>query len=191
MIRECALLTIDVQLGFLDSAYWGPRNNPDFEKNISKIMSEARFCKIQVIHIQHLSTEDNSPLNPQFNQTDFMDCAKPHSGEVVLAKSVNSAFIGTNLEDYLRTQFIKHLYMVGLTSDHCVSTTARMAANLGFKVTLIEQALATHDRYLPDGTRIPAQLVHQVSMASLHKEFARVMTLDDASLEWRTLKGEH
>lgn len=52
----------------------------------------------------------------------------------MITKSVNSAFIGTDLEEMIRRHFGKQggkVYLAGLTTDHCVSTTTRMAGNLG------------------------------------------------------------
>ncbi len=67
---------------------------------------------------------------------------KPLEDELVLTKTVNSAFIGTSLEAILREQSVSRLIIAGLTTPHCVSTTIRMATNLGFSVTLAEDATA-------------------------------------------------
>lgn len=99
----------------------------------------------------------------------------PSKGELVIQKSVNSAFIGTDLESHLRSQRITGLVIVGLTTDHCVSTTARMAGNLGFTTFVVSDATATFDRSGPNGKKHKAADVHEVSLASLHQEFATVV----------------
>lgn len=174
-----ALLIIDVQQGF-DSPRWGKRNNPKAETNMLAILSRWRHHKLPVIHVQHDSTSPESPLFPGSSGHAFKPDFLPHHGERVFSKTVNSAFIGTGLVDYLREQGIKSLVIVGLTTDHCVSTTTRMAGNLGFQVSLIADATATFDRQDRNGTRLEAQQIHDIHLASLDGEFCQV--LDTAEL---------
>jgi nicotinamidase-related amidase len=99
-------------------------------------------------------------------------------GEPVYQKIVNSAFIGTTLEEDLKKSGIRELIIVGLTTNHCISTTARMAGNLGFETFVVSDATATFDRIGPDGTHYSAEQIHEISLASLHNEFATVVDTD-------------
>lgn len=175
---SAALLLIDVQQGF-DDPRWGARNNPDAEQRIVDMLEAWRAVGRPVIHIQHLSLELHSPLREDTTGHAFKDEARPMPGELVFRKHVNSAFIGTELEAHLRANGIEALVVVGLTTDHCVSTTTRMAANLGFNVTVVEDATATFERRGPDGTHYSADLVHRLALASLHGEFATVKNSKD------------
>ncbi len=172
-----ALLLIDVQQGF-DDPKWGLRNNPDAESNIALLIGSWRDKKRPVIHVQHCSTEPDSPLRPELPGCQFKPEANPIEGEPVFKKTVNSAFIGTELESYLKNSGIEHLVIVGLTTDHCVSTTTRMAGNLGFTVVLVSDATATFDRIGPDGKKYTADDIHAVHIASLNGEFCDVTTTD-------------
>ncbi len=100
---------------------------------------------------------------------------KPQPGEPVYRKSVNSSFIGTSLEADLRSSGIDTLVLVGLTTNHCVSTTARMAGNLGFRTYVVADATATFDRTGIDGSHRPASEVHAAALSDLHGEFATVV----------------
>ncbi len=174
-MKTTALILIDVQKGF-DDPVWGTRNNLDAEENIVQLLNEWRKQGRPVIHIQHRSTDPNSPLHRNCAGFEFKSEGQPKDGEAVFRKEVNSAFIGTSLETHLRANGILNLVIVGLTTDHCVSTTTRMAGNLGFATTLVSDATATFDRRGLDGENITADEIHRVHLASLNGEFCQVLS---------------
>lgn len=174
-----ALMLIDVQKGF-DDPVWGKRNNPDAEKRMLELLQTWRKANAPVIHIQHNSIEANSPLRPDNEGNAFKPDTAPLQSEPIFGKTVNSAFIGTGLENYLREKNLETLVIAGLTTDHCVSTSTRMAGNLGFKVFLVGDACATFDKKTFDGQTISADEVHKVNLASLHGEFCNVVLTKEA-----------
>ena len=178
--HNTALLVIDVQKAFdpEHDAYWGGnRNNPKAEQNIATLLAAWRTNNFPVYHAQHCSANPKSPLHETHIGNGFKPEAMPlPSGEPVFKKNVNSAFIGTALQEQLEAQGITNLVIVGLITNHCGSTTARMAANLGFSVTVVSDATATFDRVSYDGRRFSADDIHEVSLANLHEEFATILT---------------
>ena len=172
-----ALLLIDVQKGFT-SDYWGKRNNPDAEEKINRLLHLARNKSFDIFHIQHISTNPLSPLKPNQIGVEFMDFITPLKEEVIDQKNVNSAFIGTKLNELLKQKNIQKIIAAGFTSDHCVCTTSRMASNLGYEVIIIADACVTFNRTLKTEA-FDADLVHKVSLASLDGEFASVMNLKE------------
>ena len=118
--------------------------------------------------------EPHSTLRPELPGNAFKDEAQPLPGEKQFDKTVNSAFIGTGLEAYLREKGIGSLIIVGLTTDHCVSASTRMASDLGFDVTVVADATAAHEHDGHDGVRYSAEQIHNVNLASLNGEFCVV-----------------
>ena len=172
-----ALLLIDVQQGFHEPK-WGHRNNPDAERRMLDLLHAWRGAGYPVLHVQHMSEDSASPLHPSKPGNEFQPGFTPKDVEPVFKKTVNSAFIGTNLESYLRREGIQSLVVAGLTTDHCVSTTTRMAANLGFEVLIVDDATATFPRTGPDGAEYTAEDMHRFALVSLHDEFAEVMSAE-------------
>jgi nicotinamidase-related amidase len=172
--ENAALLIIDVQKGF-DHQIWGHRNNPNAEDNISRLLALWRKTKRPVIHVQHMSVNPQSPLYPGQIGNEIKDAVKPLPEETLIEKSVNSAFIGTNLEERLKGSGIDTIVLVGLTTNHCVSTTARMSGNLGFQTYVVSDATATFDRKGPSGKLYDAVEMHAVGLTELNEEFATIV----------------
>jgi nicotinamidase-related amidase len=181
--QSTALIVIDVQQAFLDPR-WGERNNPDAESNIARLLAAWRGSGRPIRHVVHDSVEPNSLLRPDSGGNAIQAAAAPEGTEPVYHKHVNSAFIGTSLESDLRQDGIDTLVIVGLTTNHCVSTTARMAGNLGFSTYVVSDATATFARLALDGTLRPAEAVHSAALSDLHEEFATVA--DTAEILKRT-----
>ena len=179
MMELPALLVLDVQKGF-DDPYWGKRNNPEAEGNIASLLTEWRNRKGHVIYTKHLSLDPASPLHHRKPQgTEFKDVVKPLEGEVIFTKNVNSGFIGTELESYLRQNKIKSVVITGLSTQHCVSTTTRMSGNLGFNSFLVSDAIAAFEITDHKGVKHTADSIQDHELAMLQKEFATIVTAND------------
>ena len=112
-----ALLLIDIQDGFTHPTHWGPsRSNPSFEANIKSLLpiyrelissttSRTQTSPHKIIHVAHASKSAQSTLHPSKPGFAFQSFATPLSDELVIAKNVNSAFIGTDLENFVKTAF--------------------------------------------------------------------------------------
>lgn len=184
--REAALLVVDVQAGF-DDAAWGVRNNPTAEANVAALLAGWRAAGAPVIHVHHDSPAPSGRLRAGTPGHAPKPEAMPFADEPVFRKRVNSAFVGTGLESELAARGVKALVIVGLTTNHCISTTARMASNLGFETIVVADATAAFARPHVDGRLRSADEVHDAALSDLQGEFARIVETRDmlAALEAR------
>ena len=175
-LDSAVLLVIDVQAAF-DNPRWGQRNNHEAEANVAKLLADWRKHNRPVIHIHHLNPNTASLFNGKGEKV--KPEAAPMPNEPVITKNVNSAFIGTDLQQRLASMGAKQLILAGLTTDHCVATTARMAGNFGFETRVVADATATFERTGLQGQHYTAEEMHDTALASLNKEFAEIVNTRD------------
>jgi len=173
---HAVLLTVDVQAGF---DQFSGRNNPRLEANVAALHAAWRAAGRPLIHVKHDSKEPRSVFRPELPGNTIKPEAAPAKGEAVVRKSVHSAFIGTDLEGRLRQMGARTLVILGIQTNYCVATTARMAGNLGYTTFVVGDACATFPQRLLDGRTVDAQTAHDLALAELHGEFGTVVTTKD------------
>jgi nicotinamidase-related amidase len=181
--ENAALVVIDVQKGFEELDYWGPRNNPGADDNIAVLIELWQETGRPVVFVRHDSPNPQSPLRPGYEGNDLKQYVQERRGkgagpELFITKTVNSAFLGTpDLGSWLRAEGISQLVVAGIQTNMCVETTARMGGNLGYEVVVAYDATHTFDLEGPFGWRRTAEELAQASAVSLHGgRFARVVT---------------
>ena len=175
---NAVLLPVDMQQAF-DASPWPRRWNSAVDRNGQAVLAAWRSQGLPVIHVRHDSVTLGSTLTPGQPGNVFRPGFEPREGEPVVSKSVNSAFIGTDLDLRLKRLGLRKIVTLGITTDQCVSTTVRTGANFGYEMVLVEDACDCFD--LPDGKggTIPAETIHAAHVATLRFEFAKVVTTDD------------
>lgn len=171
------LILIDQQKA-MSHPKWGPRNNPDAEKNIARLLTTWRARELPIIHVKHDSTSPDSPFRPGQEGNDFLPLTAPLPGETVVAKRVHSAFVGTDLPTRLEAMGRPPLVICGVLLANSVEATVCNAANLGFSVRLPADACWSCDKRDLTGRLWPAEDVHQLTLALLDDEYASVTTTD-------------
>jgi nicotinamidase-related amidase len=149
--------------------------------NVRKLQDYFRGHGLEVVHtrIQSL-TEDGRDRSPEHKRlglhappgsklAQFIDEVKPHKNEVVLNKTASGAFVSTNIEYVLRNMQIAELFVVGVYTNECVSSSVRSAADLGFDVRLIS-----------DATAAITEDLHEATLLTTKDRYARVLTTDEA-----------
>ncbi|MBT2543949.1 cysteine hydrolase [Streptomyces sp. ISL-44] len=176
---DSALLVIDVQKGFEDASFWGPRNNPAAEENIAALMDAWKASGRPVVLVQHASRVAGSVLAPDQPGYAFKELVEQRRYESLLVtKTVNSAFYGTpDLADWLTARGIGQVVVAGIQTNMCVETTARMAGNLGYDVLVPLDATHTFDLAGPEGLALTADELATATAVNLQGgSFARVVT---------------
>ena len=102
-------------------------------------------------------------LPPDDPAMDIIAALSPAAGEPVLKKTSMDAFLTTDLEARLRAADIQSVVACGVYGDACVESTARSAAELGYRVFVAEDACASWE---------PAFLEQRLQILARH--FARV-----------------
>jgi nicotinamidase-related amidase len=174
-INRAALILIDLQKGFCDPK-WGNRGNPFLEENVRKCLLSARKAGLLIAHVRHDSRNPDSPLRSNAPGFAFLTFAIPESDEEVFTKHAHGAFVGTELEGFLRKRGITEPIFLGIAADHCVSTSVRMANDLGFDPFVVSDAIAAFPRRLPNGNWLSAEDTAAAALASLEGEFAKLIS---------------
>ncbi|MFI0915583.1 MULTISPECIES: cysteine hydrolase family protein [Streptomyces] len=180
--QNTALIVIDVQKAWHDPSF-PPRDNPAAEGNIAALVDAWQEAGRPVVFVRHDSPKADSPLRPGQEGNDFQDFVEERRGrgtgpELLLTKTVNSAFIGTpDLRSWLDAAGIRQIVVVGVMTNWCVETTARMGGNLGYDVIVPLDATHTFDAVGPDGRVLTAAELARATATNLHAGgFAKVVS---------------
>ncbi|MFA5707050.1 cysteine hydrolase family protein [Mycolicibacterium sp.] len=98
-----------------------------------------------------------------------LDDLEPAPADLVVEKRSLGGFNGSDLDDVLRRHGIESIFVTGVSTNSCVETTARDAADRGYGTVLVDDCLADYD---------PAW--HQASLKAFHFNFGPVLrTVED------------
>lgn len=173
-VADSALVLIDCQREYVDGKLALPRIKPALEE-AGRVLSLARVGQAPVIHIVHHGAPTGAMFNPTGPYVEIVDPVRPREGEPVVAKNKPNAFAGTDLDARLKALGKKEIIVVGFMTHMCVSSTVRAALDLGYRCTVVANAVAT--RPLPDGHGgvIDADVLNRAELAALADRFAVVV----------------
>jgi nicotinamidase-related amidase len=175
---KTALLVIDCQMEFARRTAAGiPRSNPQAEARIAETLALFRAKGLPVVHIHHDDPNPRSGFRLGTPGGAVMPCAAPQPGEACFVKQGSSAFVGTGLEAHLHSLRISRVVLIGAAINYCVSSSLRMAANLGFDVLLPQDAVFGFGITGPDGVAHSPETVLSVTLGTL-ADFAKITTVN-------------
>jgi streptothricin hydrolase len=162
-----ALLIIDAQQGLLEGEAAIP-NARVIVDSIATLLAAARSAGALVVHLQN----DGAPGTidePETTGWFIHPRLTPELDEMVLRKTRDDGFDGTELETVLARKRVTRIAVAGLLSEMCVSATVRTALKKGIEVVLVHDAHGTYN--LDD---IPSSVVSRVAEHALGDEIERV-----------------
>ena len=177
-----ALIVIDMQRAFDDLDFWGQTTNPDCEANVTALTAAWEGSGEPIVVVRHDSVSAGSPLHPASPGNALVDAVAAVEPALFVTKNVNSAFYGDpDLHAWLTDRGITELVVCGIQTNMCVETTARMAGNLGYDVTVALDATRTFDLQADVAgmgliTRTAAELMATTALDLQAGGFARIAT---------------
>ncbi|MDP6268863.1 MAG: cysteine hydrolase family protein [Alphaproteobacteria bacterium] len=173
-LAETALVLIDCQREYVDGALPLTGIGPALAET-AKVLAAARAAGAPVIHVVHRGRAGGGAFDPEGPYFTEADEGAALAGESTIEKALPNAFAGTDLQQTLEDLGRKQLLFAGFQTHMCISSTVRVALDLGYASTVVARACATRD--LPDGEGgvVAAADLHRASLAALSDRFALVV----------------
>ncbi|HEY2443861.1 MAG TPA: isochorismatase family protein [Streptosporangiaceae bacterium] len=191
-----ALLVIDVQESFRQRPIWRAISNPRIADDVGRLVDAAREAGEPVIWILHTEPGTDSVFDPACGFVRFIAPLAPAANEPVLSKTSINAFTTTSLQQLLVSRGISDLVITGIRTEQCCETTARVASDLGYRVTFVTEATATNpiahrdapagqslEDLLADPRTLPASAVIERTEYALAGRFATICSLAEIIAE--------
>jgi nicotinamidase-related amidase len=173
--NSTALIVVDVQKGFDDKEYWGPRNNPECEGNVARLIAAWREQDWPIVFVRHNSTHPTSPLAPSSPGHAFKDMITGEP-DLLITKTVHSAFYGdVDLDEWLTKNEISGVAICGIQTNMCCETTARMASDLGYEMIFVIDATHTFDLATSTRQVHMAREISRFTALTLEADFGTIM----------------
>lgn len=162
------LLIVDFVNGFADPAQFGGGNIAPAIERTRKLLAEARLRKWPVAHSRIVYQDDDADhnifslkvptmltLKEELASSQIVDALAPMPGELVVRKTVPSAFFGTSLSPWLTQRGVQTLLVAGAVTSGCVRASVVDAMSWGFRPLVVtdcvgDRAIGPHDASLFD-----------------------------------------
>ena len=173
-----ALIIIDLQNDYFCGGAMELENTDEVLDKTNKLINFARKQKYKIYFIQHFSMKKEAtffiPNTYGVKLNDKLDI----KNEKIIEKKYPNSFSNTNLKDELKKENINNLIICGAMTHMCIDSTVRAGFDLGFKITLVNDACATKDLKFKDKI-IKAQDVHNSFLSALGSVFCYVKSTDE------------
>ncbi|MGO1118840.1 cysteine hydrolase family protein [Rhodovibrionaceae bacterium A322] len=174
-----ALILIDIQNDYFNGGRWPVAKMQEVAANAAKLLQQARQSGQMIVHVRHEIPSDEAPFfRPGSEGAQIHAAVAPQGEEPVILKHHANAFRDTDLKAQLDAAGITDLVICGAMSQMCIDASTRAAADLGYKVVLVEDACGAKEQSF-GGRDVAAADVHAAFMAPLGMSYAQVTTTQD------------
>lgn len=173
-----AVIVVDLQKDYLASGKFALVGIDAAVENAARIVAMARRSGDLVINVRHEGPTDAPFFVSGTEGAEIVPAVTPQDGEEVVTKNYPNAFRETNLADLLSSAAVEDVTIIGAMSHMCIDATARAAADLGYKTTIIQDACATRDLEY-QGEVVPAAKVHAAFMSALAFGYGQVLSTNE------------
>ncbi|MET8202945.1 cysteine hydrolase family protein [Micromonospora taraxaci] len=193
-MSRAALVVIDVQESFRQRPIWAYGSNPDLVRQVERLVAAARERGDLVVWVLHSEPGTGGLFDPDLGHVRLIDGLVPVDSEPTLVKTAHNAFTTTNLQQVLTQAGIHDLTVCGIRTEQCVETTARVGADLGYRMTFVTDATLTFPiphRDLPETATVaeiladPRTLTNEEIVTrteyALAGRFATIRTVDEVT----------
>ncbi|WP_433312193.1 isochorismatase family protein [Micromonospora sp. CA-269861] len=185
---------IDVQESFRQRPIWAYGSNPDMIRQVDRLVAAARQRGDLVVWVLHSEPGTGGLFDPALGYVRLIDGLVPAEGEPTLVKTAHNAFTTTNLQQLLTQAGSTDITVCGIRTEQCVETTARVGADLGYRMTFVTDATLTFPiphRDLPETATVaeiladPRTLTNEEIVTrteyALAGRFATIRTVDEVT----------
>ncbi|MFG2637069.1 cysteine hydrolase family protein [Streptomyces sp. NPDC048362] len=187
-----ALIVIDVQESFRARPLWKTISDPGIADQVNRLVRLARRAGDLVVWVLHTEPGSGGVFDPALGHVRLLEELRREDGEPLVHKTAHNAFTTTNLQQLLTERGVRELTVCGIRTEQCVETTTRLASDLGYRVTFVTDATATHpiphrdapadqsvDDLLSDPRTLGAAEVIRRTEYALAGRFATIATVDE------------
>ena len=176
------LLIVDLVNGFADPAVFGGGNIPQAIEQTVGLLAHARKQGWPVAHSRIVFADDDADhniftlkvpgmltLKEADHNSAIVPLLAPAAGELVVRKTVPSAFFGTSLAAWLSQRGVQTLLVAGAVTSGCVRASVVDAMQYGFRPLVVSDCVG--DRAIGP---------HDANLFDMQQKYATVLTRDEA-----------
>lgn len=166
---KTALLIVDIQNFYFPGEGPGLVHAEEAALIAKKLLQLFREQQQLVIHVRH-QAKKGFEIHPSVS---------PLSAEKVITKQEVNSFYKTDLLEYLKSNSVNRLVIIGMQTHMCLEAAVRAAHDYGFECIVVQDACATKDMKFGDKV-VKAEDVHTTVLATLTAGgYAKVLDFND------------